>query len=190
MNRIEFSEFFTRYLDPHKAEVAEWGAFAGMHGRDRESALGRVKKLAETAVARAGLGSPARLSYAQKRLTDIESVQSSISQRWFDAYHRLTGAGHFSSTRIHRILIEGLIDLLALPCLPIAMLAVWPFASLQRWNCSRLERAEGAITRMSKAAEDYLIIEFEWHFEKGGEARRIRASNSKAGCGPPPAGAG
>ena len=175
MSQIEFSDFFSRYLDPHKDEVAEWGAFAGLHGRGRESAVERVKKLAAAAVSRAGLGSPARLSYAQKRLAEIERGQASVRERLHSAYARLTGTKPSGATRFHRKVVEAAFDLLALPCLPVALVSMWPVAAYRGWNCSRLERAEGAVSRLSRAAENYLTIELEWYFEKGDSARRIRA---------------
>jgi hypothetical protein len=177
MKHIEFSEFFARYLDPHKAQAAEWGAFAGFHGRSLEPALQQVRKLAATALARAGLGAPDRLVSARERLASIEAARASIRERLSAAYGRLIGTRPFSSTRINRVIIEGAIDLLAFPCLPIALLASWPLAAARRWSCHRIERAEGAIARLGKAAEDYLAIEFEWHFAKGEEARYRRAAS-------------
>jgi hypothetical protein len=171
MNRIEFSEFFSRYLDPHKAQAAEWGAFAGLHGRSSEPALQQVRKLAATALARAGLGAPDRLVSARERLSSIEASRASIRQRLSAAYYRLIGTTPFSSAQTHRVIIEGVIDLLAFPCLPVALLASWPLAAVRRWSLNRIERAEGAVARLGKAAEDYLTIEFEWHFAKGEEAR-------------------
>jgi hypothetical protein len=175
MNRIEFSDFFARYLDHHKANAAEWGAFAGFHGRSRESGMEQVRKLAATALARAGLGARDRLPSARERLAATAAARASIRGRLYSAYCRLIGTKAFSSTRIHRVIIEGAIDLLAFPCLPVALLASWPLAVARRWSCYRIERAEGAVTRLGKAAEDYLAVEFEWHFAKGEEARRRRA---------------
>jgi hypothetical protein len=42
---MQFEMFFKTYLDPLRSEVAEMGAFAGAHGRDKSAAEGRVKKL-------------------------------------------------------------------------------------------------------------------------------------------------
>jgi hypothetical protein len=176
MNRIEFSEFFARYLDPHKADAAEWGAFTGFHGRSREPAMEQVRKLAATALARAGLGAPDRLLSARERLASVEAARASIRGRMYTAYCRLVGTKPFSSTRIHRVIIEGAIDLLSFPCLPVALLASWPLAAIRRWSCHRIERAEGVVARLGQAAEDYLAVEFEWHFAKGEEARHRGAA--------------
>jgi hypothetical protein len=172
MKRVEFSDIFGRYLDPHKIEAAEWGAFAGLHGRNREMALRQVHKLAATALARAGLGATDRLKSAREGLSRIELTRAAVGQRLSDAYQRLIGMKHFNSSRIYRRIIEGAVDILAFPFLPLALLLSWPIASFRRWRCQRIENAEGAIERLAKAAEDYLAAEFDWYFAKGEEARR------------------
>ncbi|MGA8026836.1 MAG: hypothetical protein WB992_06790 [Bryobacteraceae bacterium] len=178
--RIEFSEFFTRYLDPLREELAEWGAFAGLHERGRDSAMDRVRKLASTAIAKAGLGAPARLARAHGKVADIERAQQSIRDRMKVAYRRLIGVAPFSSQRPLRKAIEGLIDFVVLILFPAAYLAAWPVAALRGWRVSRLEMQEGAFLRLEKATVDYLTIEFDWYFEKGEEARRANGSAGRA----------
>lgn len=189
--RIEFSEFFDRYLNPLREQAAEGGAFAGLRGRGRDSAMERIRKLASTAIAKANLGAPARLAQAQKKLADIERVQESIRDRMKVAYSRLIGVAPFSSHKPLRKVIEGLIDLVVLVLFPVAYLATWPVAAFRGWRASRLERQEGAVLRLEKAAVDYLTIEFDWYFEKGEEAKRAggTASNAAVVGGPPISGA-
>ena len=169
-----YADFFRQHVDPLKNIVAEWGAFSGYHGRNRCPAMEQIKKLAATALVAADLVIPDRVVSARARLAATEASRAAIRARLNTAYSRCIGMKPFSSTRPLRMVIEGAFDLLAFVGLPIALLASWPLAAFRRRALYRVEREEGAMVMLSKAAEDYLAAEFEWHFQKGEEARRRR----------------
>ncbi len=139
MNRIKASDFFARYLDQPKAEASEWGAFIGLHGRDRDSAIEQIRKLAFIALARAGLGTPERLVAARRSLEAIEAARAAIRQRLRLAYGRFIGITPFSSNRLHRKMIECAIDIPASVGLLFLLAASWPLLMARRWSSHRAE---------------------------------------------------
>lgn len=169
----DYAEFFRQYVDPLKPRVAEWGAFTGYHRRDRGPALEQVKTLAATALVAANLLIPSRVGSARAKLASTEASRAAMRARLSTAYCRCIGTHPFGSNRVHRMIIEGAFDLLAFLGLPLALLASWPLAAFRRWALHRVEREEGGLTRLAKAAEDYLATEFEWHFQEGEEAQRL-----------------
>jgi hypothetical protein len=172
-----YTDFFRKYVDPLKHSVAEWGAFTGYHGRERGPAMEQVKKLAATALVAADLVIPNRVESARAKLASTEASRARIRARLHTAYCRCIGTVPFSSHRPHRIIIEGVFDLMAFLGLPLALMASWPLSAFRRRALFRIEREEGAMTLLAKAAEDYLATEFEWHFQKGEEAR-LRADSA------------
>jgi hypothetical protein len=173
-NVSESVDVFRVHLDPLKADVAELGAFLGLMGRSKTDGADRVRKLASAALAKAGLAEPASLAAAARRWEAVRGAQASVADRVRLAYRRFVGVAPYSSRRPVRAAIEGVFDLLGFFLLPPVVALIFPFTALFHWLHSRAEHREGAVARLLKAAEEYLSLEFEWHFEKGKAAREVR----------------
>lgn len=174
MKTIDCDTFFARYVDPLRKDAAEWGAFAGFHGTEHGRGLELVRILARTALARAGLAVTARPDSTAERLASIESDQRAMRGGLRTAWRKLTGAQPFDSTRTHRVIGEAALELFAIPSLVVAQLASGPFMAWRRWRLEQTGRHDGRSIDLRQAAEDVLIVEFEWHFLKGEEARKHR----------------
>jgi hypothetical protein len=175
MKKLDWQTVFTSYVDPLRREAGEWGAFAGIHGGDRARGLEQVRVLARTGLVRAGIAVPAHPDSATERLASIESDQNAMRAGLQTAWRKLTGAQPFDSTRTHRVIVEAALEMLAIPCLAVALLASKPLTAWQRRRLERTERDDGMSLQLRQAAEDLLIGDFEWHFAKGEEARKHRA---------------
>ncbi len=77
------------------------------------------------------------------------------------------------------VVIEGIFDLLGFFLLPPLVALIFLFTALFHWLHSRAEQREGSVARLLEAAEEYLSVEFEWHFEKGQAARAARLAAVK-----------
>jgi hypothetical protein len=172
--KIDARDFFQKYLDPHKPEVAEWGAQVGFWGGNRPAALERVSNLAETAITQAGLGASKRLEYCKQRFAEIEALRSSVRSRVFLAFARLTGVTSFSSTRWLRRILEGGLDLAVIVFLPLVLIALWPSAAIARWRFHRADDRESGALGLKAAAKIYLMVWFETHADRGELAAKIK----------------
>jgi len=168
------AQFFREYLDPHKREVAEWGAQVGFWHRDRTVAIERVVKLAESAISQAGLDSSARLNHCRMRLDKVEKLQRSMRFRVFESFARMTGAESFSSpSRLHNFL-ESALDIAAIVFLPIFLVVILPYAAMARRALHKSDERESRILALKEAAKTYLIVWFEVHVDRGELAARIK----------------
>jgi hypothetical protein len=173
--KLDCQTFFKSYVDPLRKEAAEWGAFGGFHGGDRARGLEQVRILSRTALARAGFAVSDRPNSATERLASIDSNRNAMREELRTAWRKLTGAQPFDSTRTLRVIVEAALELSAIPGLAVVLTASKPFTAWRRRRLERIERDDGVSKQLRQAAEDLLIVEFEWHFSKGEEARKHRA---------------
>jgi hypothetical protein len=175
MKKLDCQAVLRSYVDPLRKEAGEWGAFTGLHGADRAVGLEQIRMLSGTALARAGFSVSTRLDSARARLASIESNQNGMREELQAAWRKLIGSQPFDCTRMHRVIVEAVLEMFAIPGLIMALLASKPFMAWRRRRLERIERDDGMSIELRRAAEDLLIVEFEWHYSKGQEARRHRA---------------
>jgi hypothetical protein len=170
---IARDQFFSRYLDPHKPELAEWGSQIGLWGGDRETALARVSQLAETAATQAGLDALSRRMHCKESLDAIQHLRSAVRTRLFDSLGALAGVKALHSRGWLRKGVESGLNVVAAACLPLVLLALLPVEMFARWRYRRAEDRESGASALRAAAKAYLTVWFERHVDKGELASRI-----------------
>ena len=178
---IDTEYFFRVFIEPLKKEVAEMGAFAGVTGRDMLAAEARIKEMVRAALARAGVGSTARLEHARTKFNRSEEFRRSLSARFQSAGLRLVGSERFASTRIAGRVVEGFADLLVIPGAPVILAIHWPHAALAQWRLDKAEWQERAVTNLREAAEGHLMAVFGSWFDRGETAAQFNGRPARAG---------
>lgn len=175
---IARDQFFSGYLDPHKPELAEWGSQVGLCGGDRDAALARVTKLAETAVTQAGLDVSNRRGHCKESLDVIERLRSAVRSRFYDAFGRLAGVKDLRSRGMFRKSLESALNVVSAACLPLVLLALLPVEMFARWRYRRAEDRESGAAALRSAAKVYLTVWFERHVDRGELASRIQRNKA------------
>ena len=171
---IDSAEFFQKFLDPHKTDVAEWGAEAGFWGLSRSAGLQRVVKLVESAISQAGFGQSAKPKYLGERLERIGDVKKAVLNRINAGIGRLTGANGFSSRSWVQRFFECLFDIASIAFLPFVFGAALMLEAMTRRSFNRLDEGQKGIDVLRRGAEAYLTVWFESHADRGELASRIK----------------
>ena len=151
MKKLDCQAVLRSYVDPLRKEAGEWGAFTGLHGADRAVGLEQIRMLSGTALARAGFSVSTRLNSARARLASIESNQNGMREELQAAWRKLIGSQPFDCTRMHRVIVEAVLEMFAIPGLIMALLASKPFMAWRRRRLERIERDDGNVDRAASS---------------------------------------
>src|SRR5262245_6368028 len=125
MMKLDPQQFFRDYLDPHKPDVAEWGAEVGFWGGNRASAEKNIRGLIDAAIAQAGLNPSKRFEQYDELRTQVNGTRGRMFSRLGSACGRLTGSIHRSSRSLLPRMAETLGDLGMIVALPTFLAAHW-----------------------------------------------------------------